>query len=100
MGGQGGPTDYPYLEMPSIGVLLGQQVQAGSRVVSELMLMPMNRGVTEVSAVSKAFFTLDTSGGNTASGFIDYNSLKESDITSWNDEFGVSISSQLACHSL
>lgn len=40
--------------MPSIGVLLGQQVQAGSRVVSELMLMPMNRGVTEVSAVSKA----------------------------------------------
>ena len=55
MGGQGGPTDYPYLEMPSIGVLLGQQVQAGSRMVSELMLMPMNRGVTEVSAVSKAF---------------------------------------------
>ncbi len=45
--------------------------------------------------VSRAFFTLDTSGGNTASGFIDYNSLKESDITSWNDEFGVSISSQL-----
>ena len=45
--------------------------------------------------VSKAFFTLDTSGGNTASGFIDYNSLKESDITSWNDEFGVNISSQL-----
>ena len=45
--------------------------------------------------VSRAFFMLDTSGGNTASGFIDYNSLKESDITSWNDEFGVSISSQL-----
>ena len=42
------------MEMPSIGVLLGQQVQAGSRVVSELMLMPMNRGVTEVSAVSQA----------------------------------------------
>ena len=41
-----------------VGVVLGQQVQAGSRVVSELMLMPMNRGVTEVSAVSKAFFTL------------------------------------------
>ena len=55
MGGQGGPTDYPYLEMPSIGVLLGQQVQAGSRVVPELMLMPMNRELTEVSAVSKSF---------------------------------------------
>ena len=55
MGSQGGPTDYPYLEMPSIGVLLGQQVQAGSRVVSELMLMPMNRGSTEVPVVSKPF---------------------------------------------
>ena len=41
--------------MPCIGVLLRQQVQARSRVVSELMLMPMNRGVTEVSAVSKEF---------------------------------------------
>ena len=38
-----------------VGVVLGQQVQAGSRVVSELMLMPMNRGSTEVSVVSKAF---------------------------------------------
>ena len=47
--------DCPYLEMPCIGVLLRQQVQARSRVVSELMLMPMNRGVTEVSAVSKEF---------------------------------------------
>ena len=50
---------------------------------------------SETFQVSKTFFTLDTSGGNTASGFIDYNSLKESDITSWNDEYGVSISSQL-----
>ena len=47
--------DCPYLEMPCIGVLLRQQVQARSRVVFELMLMPMNRGVTEVSAVSKSF---------------------------------------------
>ena len=50
---------------------------------------------SETFQVSKTFFTLDTSGGNTASGFIDYNSLQESDITSWNDEYGVSISSQL-----